>query len=47
MPSAVYHAQTKPLVAFYAARGLLKTIDGAQPQDDCFADILRELGACG
>lgn len=41
---AVYHKQTKPLIDFYAAKGLLKTIDGAQSPDSCFADILRALG---
>lgn len=41
---AVYHRQTKPLIDFYAAKGLLKTINGAQPPDDCFADIVRALG---
>jgi len=42
---AVYHAQTKPLIDFYAARGLLNTIDGAQSPDACYQDILRALGA--
>ena len=42
---AVYHKQTKPLIDFYAAKGLLRTIDGAQPPDACFADIVRALGA--
>jgi len=40
----VYHKQTKPLIDFYAARGLLKTIDGAQSTDACYEDILRALG---
>jgi len=42
---AVYHKQTKPLIDFYAARGLLQTIDGAQSPDACFADIVGKLGA--
>ena len=41
----VYHGQTKPLIDFYAARGLLHTIDGSQSPDDCFADIAHALGA--
>lgn len=41
---AVYHAQTAPLIDYYSARGLLKTVDGAQPMDDCFAAILKALG---
>jgi len=44
---SVYHAQTKPLIDFYGARGLLKTIDGAQTPDACFADIIRALEANG
>ncbi len=40
----VYHAQTAPLIDYYSARGLLKTVDGAQPMDDCFAAILSALG---
>lgn len=40
----VYHAQTAPLIAFYAERGLLRKVDGAQPMDDCFAAILAALG---
>lgn len=42
---SVYHAQTAPLIDFYAQRGLLKTVDGAQPMDDCFEAILSALGA--
>jgi adenylate kinase len=41
----VYHRQTQPLVDFYAGRGLLKTIDGAQTPDACFNAILATLGA--
>ncbi len=41
---SVYHSQTKPLIDYYAARGLLKTIDGAQSPDACFAEILSQLG---
>ena len=41
---AVYHEQTKPLEDFYAARGVLKEVDGTQPMDKVFADILGILG---
>lgn len=41
---AVYHQQTEPLIDFYATRGLLQTIDGAQPPDACYKDILGALG---
>jgi adenylate kinase len=35
-----YHAQTAPLIAYYAARGVLRTVDGMGPIDD----IARDLG---
>ena len=40
----VYHEQTAPLIQWYSERGLLRTVDGAQPMDDCFAAILKALG---
>lgn len=40
----VYHDQTAPLIDFYGKQGLLRTVDGSQPLDDCFADILKALG---
>ena len=40
----VYHAQTAPLIDYYGSQGLLKTVDGSQQLDDCFAAILRALG---
>ena len=40
----VYHAQTAPLIDFYAEQGLLKAVDGSQPMDDCFSAILSALG---
>lgn len=40
----VYHDQTAPLIDFYGKQGLLKTVDGSQPLDDCLADILTALG---
>ena len=41
---AVYHEQTKPLEDFYAARGVCREVDGTQPMDKVFADILGILG---
>lgn len=41
---AVYHAQTAPLIDYYAQRGLLKAVDGSQPMDACTASILEALG---
>ena len=41
---SVYHAQTAPLIDFYTQRGLIKTVDGAQPMDECYAAILDALG---
>ena len=35
----VYRAQTAPLIAFYAGRGLLKTVDGMRPIDEVTAAI--------
>ena len=40
----VYHAQTAPLIDFYAEQGLLRAVDGSQPMDDCFSAILSALG---
>ena len=41
---SVYHAQTAPLIDYYAQLGLLRTIDGAQPMEACFDAILSALG---
>jgi adenylate kinase len=40
---AVYHAQTRPLVDFYARKGILVSIDGARDIDDVFADIQKAI----
>jgi len=40
----VYHAETEPLKEFYAARGILKTVEGNQPIEDICRDILAALG---
>ncbi|AET65984.1 adenylate kinase family protein [Desulfosporosinus orientis DSM 765] len=40
----VYNTQTEPLIAFYEEKGLLKRINGDQPIDKVFQDILKALG---
>ena len=40
----VYNQQTEPLINFYQEQGLLKRINGDQPIDKVFADILKSLG---
>lgn len=40
----VYHEQTRPLIDYYASKGLLRTVNGSQGMDAVKADILRELG---
>ena len=40
----VYHAQTAPLIDFYAQRGLLKTVDGAAALEACTQAVLDALG---
>ncbi|MCR4998581.1 MAG: adenylate kinase [Lachnospiraceae bacterium] len=41
----VYHEQTQPLIDFYSNKGILKSVDGTQPMDRVFADIVNILGA--
>ena len=41
----VYHEQTQPLIDFYDAKGVVKTIDGTQPMDQVFNAIVEILGA--
>ena len=40
----VYHQQTEPLIDFYTNRGLIKTVDGSKPMEECYAAILEALG---
>lgn len=40
----VYHEQTQPLIDFYTAKGVLKTVDGTLPMDEVFAAITAILG---
>lgn len=39
----VYNQQTQPLIDFYEKQGLIKRINGDQPIDLVFADILKAL----
>ncbi len=41
---SVYHEQTQPLIDYYEAKGVLKTVDGTQPMDTVFAQIVSFLG---
>ena len=40
---SVYNKQTEPLIAFYQEKGLVKQINGDQPIDKVFQDILSVL----
>ncbi|SCX87325.1 Adenylate kinase [Lachnospiraceae bacterium XBB2008] len=40
----VYHTQTQPLIDFYTAEGVLKTVDGTQDMKDVFNAIVSILG---
>lgn len=39
----VYHQQTQPLIDYYTNQGVLRQVDGTQPMEQVFADILRVL----
>ena len=39
----VYHEQTQPLIEFYQAKGVLKTVDGTADMKDVFAAITEIL----
>jgi len=41
---SVYHAQTMPLIDYYRAFGKVVTVDGTQPTDAVFAEIVGKLG---
>ena len=40
----VYHNQTQPLIEFYSAKGVLKSVDGTVDMKDVFAAITSILG---
>ena len=39
----VYFAQTAPLIDYYAAKGVLRSVDGMKSVDDVFASIEKVL----
>ncbi len=41
----VYRTETAPMLEFYAGRGLVIDIDGEQPVNDVFADIIGAIDA--
>ena len=40
----VYHEQTQPLIDYYTAQGVLKTVDGTKNLEEVFGDIVKILG---
>ena len=40
----VYHDQTQPLIDYYTAKGVLRTVDGTKDMNDVFAEIVAILG---
>jgi adenylate kinase len=42
-----YHAETAPLIAYYAGRGKLRTVDGMAPIDEVSRGIERAMGEAG
>ena len=41
---AVYHEQTQPLIDYYKKANILKSVDGTQPMEKVFSDIVAILG---
>jgi len=41
----VYHASTEVLKAYYAEQGKLRLVEGNQPIEDAFRDVLKAIGA--
>ena len=41
---SVYHEQTQPLIDYYKKQNILKSVDGTQPMEKVFADIVAILG---
>lgn len=39
----VYHAQTKPLIAYYQNKGILSSVDGTLPPEQVFAKLMHIL----
>ncbi len=40
----VYHDQTQPLIDYYKKQNILKSVDGTQPMEKVFSDIIGILG---
>ena len=40
----VYHEQTQPLIEYYTAQGILKTVDGTKNLEEVFQEITAILG---
>ena len=41
---SVYHKQTQPLIDYYKKANILKSVDGTQPMEKVFSDIVAILG---
>ena len=41
---SVYHEQTQPLIEYYTAKGVLRTVDGTKDMNEVFEDIIKILG---
>ena len=41
----VYHASTEVLKSYYAGQGKLRLVNGDQPIEDAFRDVLKAIGA--
>ncbi len=41
---SVYHEQTQPLIDYYKGQGILRSVDGTQPMESVFSDIVKILG---
>ena len=39
----VYDAKTQPMIAYYAEREILVTVDGSQPPDDVTAALVDQI----
>lgn len=39
----VYHEQTKPLIAYYAEKGILQNIDGTKSPDEVFLNLMQKF----
>lgn len=42
---SVYHDQTQPLIDYYAAKNILKSVDGTKDMEEVFRDIVKILEA--